>query len=92
MGRAARAWVARQRVTAQWKLKEALGLNPARQRYYPQCRPCSQLQAVAVKTGKRTLKSHAGGSKPWFYSVSFFFFSFDFFFSKLRERRRRPRR
>ena len=69
LGRQARAWVARQRVTAQWKLKEALGLNAPRQRYFPQCRPCSQLQAVAVRTGKRTLKTHAGGSKPWFYSV-----------------------
>ena len=70
MGRQARAWVARQRLTAQWKVKEFLGLNPARQRYFPQCRPCSQLQAVAVRTGKRTLKTHAGGSKPWCYSVS----------------------
>jgi hypothetical protein len=69
LGRQARAWVARQRVTAQWKLKEALGLNAPRQRYFPQCRPCSQLQAAAVRTGKRTLKTHAGGSKPWFYSV-----------------------
>ena len=71
LSRQARAWVARQRLTAQWRLKEALGLNPVRQRYFPQCRPCSQLQAVAVRTGKRTLKTHAGGSKPWFYSVSF---------------------
>ena len=78
LSRQARAWVARQRVTAQWRMKEALGLNPARQRYFPQCRPCSQLQAVAVRTGKRTLKTHAGGSKPWFYSVSCFFLFFFF--------------
>ena len=33
-----------------------------RQRYYPQCRPCSQHQAVAVQRNIKVLKVHAGSS------------------------------
>lgn len=66
--RALRQWIARQRVTAAWRVREAVGLNPTRQRYYPQCRPCSQLQAVAVRTDRLTLKTHAAGPRPWHFS------------------------
>jgi hypothetical protein len=55
-------------VAAAWRVKDALGLNPVLQRYYPQCRPCSFRQATAVRTGARTLQLHAGGSRPWYYS------------------------
>jgi hypothetical protein len=66
--RAVRQWIARQRVTLAWRAREAVGLNPTRQRYYPQCRPCSQLQAVAVRTERLTLKAHAAGPRPWHFS------------------------
>ena len=32
-----------------------------KQRFYPQCRPCSDLQSVAVRTGRKTLVTHRGG-------------------------------
>ena len=35
-----------------------------RQRYYPQCRPCSQHQAVAVQRNIKVLKVHAGFLGP----------------------------
>eukprot|EP00884_Botryococcus_braunii_P002018 jgi/Botrbrau1/11817/Bobra.0224s0016.1 len=36
-----------------------------KQRYYPQCASCSQHQAAAVRTGRRTLILHFGGPRPW---------------------------
>lgn len=36
----------------------------ARQRYYPQCRPCSQLQAAAVQNNVKRLRLHAGFVGP----------------------------
>ena len=68
LGRVVRQWVARTRLTLAWRAREALGLNATRQRYFPQCRPCSQLQSVAVRTGRLTLKLHAGGAKPAHYA------------------------
>ena len=68
LGRVVRQWVARTSLTLAWRAREALGLNPTRQRYFPQCRPCSQLQSVAVRTGRLTLKLHAGGAKPAHYA------------------------
>ena len=32
-----------------------------KQRFYPQCRLCSDLQSVAVRTGRKTLVMHRGG-------------------------------
>ena len=47
---------------------EALGLAKEPQRYYPQCRGCSQRQAAAVRANKRTLVFHFGGPRPWFFA------------------------
>lgn len=54
---------------------QALGVpvGPPLQRYYPQCRPCSQLQAAAVRSGKRALVLHeilhsGGTSTAWHYA------------------------
>ena len=34
-----------------------------KQRFFPQCRPCSDLQSVAVRTGVKKLVMHGGGVK-----------------------------
>ena len=34
-----------------------------KQRFYPQCRPCSDVQSIAVRTGKKILVRHNGGAK-----------------------------
>ncbi|KAK9794632.1 hypothetical protein WJX73_002817 [Symbiochloris irregularis] len=47
---------------------EVLGLAKVLQRYYPQCQPCSQKQAAAVRAGKRRLVMHFGGPRPWFFA------------------------
>lgn len=32
------------------------------------CRACSQKQAAAVRTGKRTLRMHFAGLQPWHFA------------------------
>ena len=51
---------------------DALGMPalPPRQRYYPQCGRCSQLQAAAIRTGRMRLVFHevlhrGGTSSAW---------------------------
>eukprot|EP00742_Colponemidia_sp_Colp-10_P009909 GILJ01010845.1.p1 GENE.GILJ01010845.1~~GILJ01010845.1.p1 ORF type:complete len:268 (+),score=19.21 GILJ01010845.1:103-804(+) len=36
-----------------------------KQRYYPQCRPCSNLQSTAVKTDTRILRTHFAVLRPY---------------------------
>ena len=50
------------------KASEALGLKRMPQRYYPQCRECSQKQAAAVRCGRRTLRMHFAGLQPWHFA------------------------
>jgi hypothetical protein len=38
------------------------------QRFYPQCRGCSQKQAVAVKTNRKSLVLHLGGWHPYYFA------------------------
>ena len=34
-----------------------------KQRFYPQCRPCSDVQSAAVRTGRKILVQHNGGAR-----------------------------
>ena len=47
---------------------ESLGLQRVPQRYFPQCRDCSQKQAAAVRAHRRTLRMHFGGVRPWHFA------------------------
>ncbi|KAK9867102.1 hypothetical protein WJX84_001221 [Apatococcus fuscideae] len=38
------------------------------QRFYPQCRGCSQLQAAAVRANKTKLIMHRGGPRSWYFA------------------------
>jgi hypothetical protein len=60
-GSAAAAQAARE---GSWKTRlwNFLRMVP-KQRFYPQCRPCSDVQSTAVRTGKKILVRHNGGAK-----------------------------
>ncbi len=51
-------------------VRKAFGLETmgAKQRYFPQCRTCSQKQAAAVRSGRRTLVFHFGGPRAYYFS------------------------
>ena len=66
LSRTTTTFLARQRATLGWRVRDALGLNPVTQRYFPQCQPCSLRQSAAVRSGARTLQLHAGGTRPWY--------------------------
>ena len=60
-GSAAAAQAARE---GSWKTKlwNFLRMVP-KQRFYPQCRPCSDVQSAAVRTGRKILVQHNGGAR-----------------------------
>lgn len=60
-GSAAAAQAARE---GSWKTKlwNFLRMVP-KQRFYPQCRPCSDVQSAAVRAGRKILVQHNGGAK-----------------------------
>ena len=50
------------------KAARALGMGKDPQRFYPQCRACSNKQASAVKHNRMTLRMHFSGVQPWHFA------------------------
>ena len=57
-----------------WVLAKMRFSGSVQQRFYPQCRGCSQKQAVAVKKNRKVLVMHGGSWKPHHLAGSFVMF------------------
>ena len=68
-----RRWTAvKQGAAAMQSVLSSAGANPRSaaglQRFYPQCRKCSQLQAAAVRSNRTRLILHKGGPRSWYFA------------------------